>query len=85
MSIETLGRLVRRLRREKGLSQQALAQRLGMSRATISGLENNSVHEVGIRKIEALLNLLGHSLTAEPLRGRSTLDEVVKEGFHGDR
>jgi len=30
-----------------------------MSRATISGIENNTVFDIGIRKVEAILNGMG--------------------------
>jgi transcriptional regulator with XRE-family HTH domain len=75
--METLGALIRRLRKEHRLSQQALAAQYGMSRATISGIENNTIAEVGIRKVEAILNGFGYELTAiaRPAR-RPTLDTL---------
>jgi len=53
-----------------------------MSRATISGIENNSIPEVGIRKVAAILEGLGYELTAMPKRGRRTLDELKGGGIH---
>ncbi|VVN02592.1 hypothetical protein PS664_03382 [Pseudomonas fluorescens] len=47
-----LGTLIRNLRKAAGLSQSQLAQRHGMSRATISGIENNTIPEVGMRKAQ---------------------------------
>lgn len=81
--METLGELIRRLRKEHNLSQQALAARYGMSRATISGIENNTIAEVGIRKVEAILNGFGYELTAvaRPAK-RPTLDSLKKDSFH---
>ncbi|MCJ8205696.1 helix-turn-helix transcriptional regulator [Pseudomonas sp. RGM2987] len=82
--METLGELIRRLRKERKLSQQALAAQYGMSRATISGIENNTIPEVGIRKVEAILNGFGYELTAiaRPSK-RPTLDSLKKGSFHG--
>ncbi len=77
-----LGLLVKQLRKAAGLSQAQLAQRHGMSRATISGIENNTIPEVGIRKVAALLDGLGYELTATPKRGRKTLDELKLENVH---
>lgn len=77
-----LGALIKRLRKDAGLSQAQLAQRHGMSRATISGIENNSIPEVGIRKVVAILEGLGYELTATPKRRRRTLDELKAGGIH---
>ncbi|KGU86369.1 helix-turn-helix domain-containing protein [Pseudomonas mediterranea] len=82
--MKTVGELIRRLRKERNLSQEALAARYGMSRATISGIENNTIPEVGIRKVEAILNGFGYELAAiaRPSK-RPTLDSLKKESFHG--
>lgn len=81
--MEQLGVLIRTLRKAQKLSQQALAQRYGMSRATISGIENNTISEIGLRKVEAILNGFGYELTAVPVRAqRPTLDALQKVNFH---
>jgi len=82
--MENLGKLIRTLRKERKLSQQALAQQYGMSRATISGIENNTLSEIGLRKVEAILNGFGYELTAVPRQmKRPTLDTLKKVDFHG--
>ncbi|MDX9666263.1 helix-turn-helix transcriptional regulator [Pseudomonas sp. P5_152] len=81
--MENLGELIRSLRKERKLTQQALAIQYGMSRATISGIENNSLSEIGIRKVEAILNGFGYELTAVPRQSRrATLDSLKKVNFH---
>ena len=80
--MDGLGNLIKKLRKDAGLSQAQLAQRHGMSRATISGIENNSIPEVGIRKVAAILEGLGYELTATPKRRRRTLDELKAGGIH---
>ncbi|MCD5971610.1 helix-turn-helix domain-containing protein [Pseudomonas syringae] len=77
-----LGILIRNLRKSAGLSQSQLADRHGMSRATISGIENNTIPEVGIRKVAAVLEGLGYELTATPKRRRKTLDELKAGNVH---
>jgi transcriptional regulator with XRE-family HTH domain len=77
-----LGPLIKNLHKAAGLSQSQLAQRHGMSRATISGIENNTVPEVGIRKVAAILEGLGYTLTATPRRRRMTLDELKTINIH---
>jgi len=82
--MENLGKLIRTLRKERKLSQQALAQQYGMSRATISGIENNTLSEIGLRKVEAIFNGFGYELTAVPRQSkRPTLDTLKKVDFHG--
>ena len=82
--MKNLGELIRQLRKEHRLSQQTLAARYGMSRATISGIENNTIAEVGIRKVEAILNGFGYELTAVARTAkRPTLDSLKKDSFHG--
>ncbi|MHC8392165.1 helix-turn-helix domain-containing protein [Pseudomonas sp. LB3P93] len=81
--MENLGELIRTLRKERKLSQQALAQQYGMSRSTISGIENNTIAEVGIRKVQAILNGFGYELTGVARRStRPTLDTLKTKSFH---
>lgn len=80
--MDDLGLLIKNLRKSAGLSQSQLALRHGMSRATISGIENNTIPEVGIRKVAAILEGLGYELTAMPKRRRRTLDELKTESVH---
>ncbi|WP_285260449.1 helix-turn-helix domain-containing protein [Halopseudomonas bauzanensis] len=75
-----MGRTIRRLRKERGLTQAQLATQVGISRATVSGIENNTIAELGIRKYEKLLNALGHTLTVKPRSGRPTLDDLKERG-----
>lgn len=77
-----IGLLIKTLRKGAGLSQAQLAQRHGMSRATISGIENNTIPEVGIRKVAAILEGLGYELTAAPKRRRKNLDELKSGNIH---
>ena len=82
--MEHIGEIIRALRKEHKLTQQALAQRYGMSRSTISGIENNTLPEIGLRKVEAILNGFGYELTALPRQSkRPTLDSLKKVNFHG--
>ncbi|NVZ53690.1 helix-turn-helix domain-containing protein [Pseudomonas sp. B6002] len=80
--MDDLGPLIKRLRQDAGLTQSQLAERHGMSRATISGIENNTVPEIGIRKVAAILEGLGYELTAVPNRRRKTLDELKAGNVH---
>jgi HTH-type transcriptional regulator/antitoxin HipB len=81
--MEQLGELIKALRKANKMTQQALAQQYGMSRATISGIENNTISEIGLRKVEAILNGFGYELIAVPRQSRRpTLDTLQKVNFH---
>lgn len=77
-----LGALIKKLRKDAGLTQAELAARHRMSRATISGIENGTINEIGIRKVMAIVEELGYVLTAIPQRRRLTLDELKLINIH---
>ncbi|MEG5266869.1 helix-turn-helix transcriptional regulator [Pseudomonas sp. JDS28PS106] len=80
--MDHIGKTIRELRKAKRYTQADVAARLRMSRATISGIENGTVSEIGIRKVEAILNLLGHTLAVVPRSRRPTLDDLKDRNFH---
>ena len=55
---EVFARNLRHLRREKGLSQEALADEAGVDRTYISALER-SAYSASITMVEKLANVLG--------------------------
>jgi transcriptional regulator with XRE-family HTH domain len=65
MRTEELGREVRRLRVARGLTQAALARAAGISRTTLNQLENGIIPDLGIRKVQAILEPLGLALAVE--------------------
>ena len=60
-------------------SQEALAPQLGMSRATISAIENGTIQEIGVRKLAALCAAIGLDIHVGPQRRRPTLQELRAE------
>jgi HTH-type transcriptional regulator / antitoxin HipB len=79
MTLHEIGTLIRAARKEQRRSQADLARALGMSRATISALENGTVVEVGVRKVMALCGELGLSLSVGRQSSRPTLQELREE------
>ncbi len=65
MSLSELGHLVRARREALGLSQQRLAQMASLSRTTINLLESGKLTDLGMVKVNEVLELLGLSLRAE--------------------
>jgi transcriptional regulator with XRE-family HTH domain len=68
MNFSEAGTLIREEREKKGLTQEALARTLGMSRATVSKVENGIIEEIGVRKLAALCNRLGLDVVVRPRR-----------------
>lgn len=79
MTLQDIGTAIRTARKSQKRSQGELASALGMSRATISAIENGTVGEIGIRKIMALCDALGLTLTIAPASPRPTLQQLREE------
>ena len=75
-----IGRQIRSERKRRKLSQADLAKLLGMSRATISQIENGTVQDVGVRKLIRILEVLGLELRVRSAGAPPTLDELREEG-----
>ena len=76
--IQDLGREMAKLRKKQGLSQSDVAVRAGVSRALISDLENDQLHDPGVRKVLRVLKVLGMGVRIASL-SPPTLDELVVE------
>jgi transcriptional regulator with XRE-family HTH domain len=57
-----LGNAVKALRKERGLTQEMLAKKADISRATLSKLENGHIAQISIVTLNDILNHLGHEL-----------------------
>ena len=62
MILSELGETIKSLRKQKGLSQEALAEQAGISRATLSKLENGYIANVSIVVVNQILSLLGYEI-----------------------
>ena len=79
MHIKTMGSAIREARRTAGRTQADLAAALGMSRATISAIENGTIQEIGVRKLAALCAAIGLDIHVGPQSKRPTLQELRAE------
>jgi transcriptional regulator with XRE-family HTH domain len=79
MDLDEIGQLICKARKNQKLSQARLGLQLGMSRATISGVENGTVAEIGIRKVLSLCAALGLELYAREKSKRPTLQQLMQE------
>lgn len=74
-----IGSQIRAERKRRKLSQAELAKLLGMSRSTISQIENGTVQDVGVRKLIRILEVLGLELRVRSAGAPPTLDELREE------
>jgi len=71
-----LGQQIARLRKNKKLTQQALADYAGISRATLNALENGRVGDVGTRKLLKIVDLLGYEIRLREKSSFPTFEEL---------
>lgn len=74
-----IGQKIKRARKERKLSQAALAALLGMSRTTIGQIESGTVGEIGVRKLIRILETLGLEVRVRSAAQPPTLDELRAE------
>ena len=67
MNLLELGSTVKKLRKERGLTQELLAKKADISRATLSKLENGYIAQVSIVTLNDILNHLGYELDVKVL------------------
>lgn len=80
LDLPTLGRRIASSRKALKLSQSELAEKAGVSRATLDALENGRSGELGFSKVTNILSTLGLELKLqEAAPQRPTLDELLEE------
>lgn len=76
MDFIKLGQTAQALRKEKGISQQLMAQHLGISRATLSAFENGHAGDLGLRKAIQIFDYLGQELRLRDKSPFPTFEEL---------
>ncbi|MBC8236705.1 MAG: helix-turn-helix domain-containing protein [Helicobacteraceae bacterium] len=66
MILSELGKTIKDLRKQKGISQESLAQQASISRATLSKLENGYIANISIVTVNQILSLLGYEIDIKP-------------------
>lgn len=79
MNLSELGKEIQTLRKSKKWSQDDLEKYSGITKRTISKIENGFIDEVGIKKVETLLDLLGQEFSLRPKGRPKTLEELQDE------
>lgn len=79
MKLDELGKEIKLLRKSKKWSQDDLEQYSGITKRTISKIENGFIDEIGIKKVELILDLLGMEFSIRPKNRPKTLEELQNE------
>jgi transcriptional regulator with XRE-family HTH domain len=74
-----IGKRIRLERKQRKMSQSVLAELLGMSRSTISQIENGTVQDIGVRKLIRILEVFDLELRVRPAGLPPTLDELREQ------
>lgn len=78
MYLAEIGQMVRIERRKRELSQQALADAVGLSRTTVNQFERGRVEELGAEKLSHMLSVVGLELTVAPVACTTTERDFLK-------
>lgn len=62
-----LGSFIRHARKARRLTQASVAQAAGVSRLTLNQLENGVFPDLGIKKVNTILEILGLELQVQPI------------------
>jgi transcriptional regulator with XRE-family HTH domain len=68
MRIPEIGRCIRQARESRHLTQAQVADTSGVTRTTLNQLENGLVADLGIRKVEVILEAVGLCLVVDALK-----------------
>jgi transcriptional regulator with XRE-family HTH domain len=75
----SIGDEIRKVRKQRKITQAVIAKALGMSRSTISQIESGIVQDVGVRKLIRILDYLGLELKVQPTGAPPTLEDLQRE------
>ena len=80
LKLHSIGAQIASRRKALRFSQSALADKAGVSRATLEALENGRSGELGFSKVANILSALGLELKLQEAHlQRPTLDELLQE------
>lgn len=79
MTLQELGLEIKLHRKAKKWSQNDLEEYSGITKRTISKIESGFIDEVGIQKVETILDLLGFEFALREKGRPKTLEELQNE------
>ena len=81
MTYQELGEELTKLRKSRKLSQQSLANLVGLSRATVNALEKGRSTDIGIRKVMKILECFDQELCFKQKSRLPTFEELKHEQY----
>jgi transcriptional regulator with XRE-family HTH domain len=60
-----IGKLIRKARKERKITQEELAKRAGLSRATIVSIEKGRIGSLSFASIISVLRIIGYDISVE--------------------
>ena len=79
MNLDTLGNHIKRARKSRSLTAEAVANLAGVDRTWLSKLENGRLAEAGIQKISRVLGVLGLELRIADASPLPTLMDLQRD------
>ena len=76
MDYKEFGKIISRLRKEQKISQNILAEDIGISRATLSSFENGRGVDIGLKKVLHIVDYLGYDINLQPKSPFPTFEEL---------
>lgn len=77
MHLPELGQFVKEARLSQGVTQQQMARDLAISRSTLNAFEQGRSGDIGLRKVSAMLDYLGFTLTPVAKSPLPTFEELL--------
>ena len=85
LNLAEVGEALQRARLQNRLTQEELAQRAGVSRVTLSRMENATLGDMNVSPLLRLARALGRDLRLVDRSRVRTLDDVLAELQRGER
>jgi transcriptional regulator with XRE-family HTH domain len=82
--LANVAELLKRVRREAGLSQEELASRAGVARTTVARMETLAKGDMSVSALVRLLEAAGYDLKAVKRGHARTLEDILAEQRRGD-
>jgi transcriptional regulator with XRE-family HTH domain len=79
MDLTEIGRLIETARKKHRLTQEQLARAAGVSRKTISDLENNRRPDIGLQRLLAILTPVDLVLEVKPFQPLTLHDLLAQQ------
>jgi len=79
-----MANLLRRVRKDADLSQEAIAQRAGVSRITVARMETLARNDMSVSALLRLLEAVGYDLKPVKRGHGRTIEDILAEQRSGD-